>query len=223
MSYLRFCFCLMSLVSTGLQGQSPRPSTSGTQSRVSHIIPQTSETEILRRFIAKLNALKTIEITRHVVRILTRSAPRMQGYDTILQTMCYFKSVQHLRLEGCLEKSDSLKQVFSSLRLCKMCCFASTFAQMLSCNKAHYQNLQKVCIVSEKSIISESIASALTSAKKLTHIYIAATFSSAHAMTILVQESPKLMDFSVDGKVNDSSSRHSLNPFKKWIKSELTK
>ena len=224
LSYLRFCFCLMSLCATVQQQQSPRPSNSA-QPRVSRIIPQLSDTEVLRGFIRKLNTVNALEISRHVSRALTRLAPIMQDHNTILQTMCSFKSVQYLRLVNCLEKSDSLKEIFSAFRLSRVLYSAthSGLCQTLSSNHAHYQNLRKIGLFAGHSVISQTIASALTSSKKLTHIYISATFSSPDAVTILVQGSPNLLEFGVCGKMKCPSlgTRSSLKQFEKRIKSEL--
>ena len=151
-----------------------RHSNSVAQPRVSRVIPQTSDTEVLRRFIRKQNTVNTLEISHHVSRALTRLAPRMQDHNTILQTMCCFRSVQYLRLVNCLEKSDSLKEIFSALTLSRILYSAthSGLCQTLSSNHAHYQNLRKIGLFAGHSVISQTIASALTSFKEAnTHLH----------------------------------------------------
>ena len=85
----------------------------------------------------------------------------------------------------------------------------------------NYQTLQKVSIIASTSevVINRDIASALTSRKQLTHIYMAATFNSPDAITILVHESPSLMEFFLTGQM--THTRSSVKQLERSVNSEL--
>ena len=218
LSHLRFCCCMVYLSKIVPQHATP----DNDHSRVSRIIQQTPDVEVVQAFIRKLTTIDTLELICHV--------PRIQDDRTTFQILSCFQLVQHLQLEGSPHNVDILKEVFPSLRLSSIHIHISTRHLLkVPFDPACYQNLQKIAIMAPlyptAIVINQSIASALTSAKKLTHVYIAACFDTPHAITTIIFESPWLMDFFLTGKLQCTSltSRTSVKKLEKSVKSELSK
>lgn len=222
LSHLCFCYCMVSSCKTLSQQHHVTNSvTPHVQSRVSRIISQKSDVAALQAFIRKLSTVDTLELTCHV--------PGVQDDRTTFQILSCFRSLQYLRLESSPHKVDVLNEIFPSLRLSSI--HINTGARHplnMPSNPACYQNLQKVAIIAhlfpQFVVINQSIASALTSAKKLTHIYIAASFNTPDAITTLICESPCLIEFTLTGMVECASlTRKTVKRFEKSVKTELTK
>ena len=221
LSHLRFCYCMVCLCRTVSQRRISSSVTRNPQSRVSHFTPQVSDTELLKAAIRKLACVDTLELTCHT--------PGVQDDSITFKTLSCFTSVQSLHLAGCPQKVDVLKYFFPALSLSRILINARTHHSLnIPSNVACYQNLQKVALIAHHNsqiVINKNIASALTCAKKLTHIYVCACFDSPDAITILVNASPYLMDFVLTGKLHCASfkTRSSVKQLEKLVKTELTK
>lgn len=218
LSHLRFCYCMVCLSKMSPQCATPDK----VHSRVSRIVQQAHDVEVLQTSIRKLTTVNTLELTCHV--------PRIQDDHTTFQILSCFQLVHHLHIEGSPHNMDVLKQIFPKLRLSSIHIHTGTRHLLkMPTDPVCYQVLQKVAIVTplfpKAIMISQNIASALTAAKKLTHIYIAACFDSPHAITTLIFESPRLVDFFVTGKMECVSftSQSSVKKLEKAVKSELSK
>ena len=218
LSHLRFCYCMVCLSKMAPQCATP----DRVHSRVSRIVQQAHDVQVLQASIRKLITVDTLELTCHV--------PRMQDDHTTFQILSCFQLVYHLQLEGSPHTMDILKQIFPLVRLSSIHIHTGTRHLLkMPSDPACYRSLQKVAIMAplfpKAIMVTQSIASALTAAKKLTHIYIAACFDSPHAITTLILESPWLVDFFVTGKLECASitSQSSVKKLEKAVKSELSK
>lgn len=220
LSHLRFCYCLVSTCRTVSQRHVASSVAPSVQSRVSHSIPQIPDMELVRCFIGKLTSVDTLELTCHV--------PSIQDDTVTFQTLSHFKSVQSLHLEGCPQKIDILNLIFVALRLSRIVINSNSLHSVsLPSIASCYQNLRKIAIIAQRDlkniVIDNNIASAMTSARKLTHVFIAASFESLESITVLINESPFLMDFFLTGKIQDSLSFKTRSSVKKLEKSLNTK
>lgn len=218
LSHLRFCSCMVCV-----SKMAPQCATSDrVHSRTSRIVQQARDVEVIQASIGKLTTVDTLELTCHV--------PRIQDDHTTFQVLSCFQQVHHLQLEGSPHQMDVLNQIFPLLRLSSIRIATGT-RQLLKIpsDPACFQSLQKVAIIAplfpKAIVINQRITSALTAAKKLTHIYIAACFDSPQAITTLVSESPRLMDFCLTSKMVSASitSQSSLKKLEKAVKCELSR
>ena len=218
LSHLRFCYCMVCVSKMASHCATP----DRVHSRTSRIVKRTHDVEVLQSIIRKLTTVDTLELTCHV--------PRIQDDHTTFQILSCFQLVHHLQLEGSPHTVDVLNQIFLSLRLSSIHIHTAT-RQLLKmpCNPACFQHLQKIAIMAplfpKAIVINPSISSALTAANKLTHIYIAACFDSPCAITTLIFESPRLVDFYLTGKMECASvtSQSSAKTLEKAVKCELSK
>ena len=218
LSHLRFCYCMVCVSKMAPQCVAP----DRVHSRVSRIVQQAHDVEVLQTSIRKLTTVDTLELTCHV--------PRIQDDHTTFQILSCFQQVRHLQLEGSPYKPDVLNEIFPSLRLSSIRIHTdSRHLLKMPSDPACFQSLQKIAIMAplypKAIMINQSITSALTATKKLTHIYIAACFDSPHAITTLFFESPRLVDFYLTGKMECASftSQSSVKKLEKAVKSELSK
>ena len=216
LTHLRFCYCLVCMARAVPQGQSASFGVDNRPSRVSRLTVQTPDTQVLRGIIGKLTTVDVLEFTCY------HHTQCVQDDTTTFETLSYFKSVQHLRLEGSPHRVSALKKILPPLRLSTLHISTSSLESLnLPSNPPCYQTLQKISIIALASevVINREIASALTSRKQLTHIYMAATFTSPDAITILVHESPSLMEFFLSGQVTHTQS--SVKQLEKSVNTQL--
>jgi hypothetical protein len=218
LSHLRFCNCMVCVSKMAPHCATP----DRVHSRTSRIVRQAHDVEVLQASIRKLTTVDTLELTCHV--------PRIQDDHTTFQILSCFQLVRHLQLEGSPQTTDVLNQIFPLLRLSSIHIHTGTRHLLkMPSNSACFQSLQKIAVLAplfpKAIMINQSIASALTAANKLTHIYIAACFNSPHAITTLIVKSPRLVDFYLTGKVECASvtSRSSVKKLEKAVKCELSK
>ena len=218
LSHLRFCYCMVCISKVAPQYATP----DRVHSRVSRIVQQARDVEVLQASIKRLTTVDTLELTCHV--------PRIQDDHTTFQILSCFQQVHHLQLEGSPHKTDVLNQIFPLLRLSSIHIHTDTRHLLkMPSDPTCFQSLQKIVIMAplfpKAIMINQSITSALTAAKKLTHIYIASCFDSPHAITTLIFESPRLVDFYLTGKMECASftSQSSVKKLEKAVKSELSK
>lgn len=215
LTHLRICYCLVCSGRAVPQGRSASFVAGSHPSRVSCFTSHSPDTEVLRAIIRKLTTVDALEL------ICYRSVC-VQDDTTAFKTLSYFKSVRHLRLEGSPHKVSALEEILSPLQLSTLHISTSSLESLIvPSNPACYQTLQKISIIAPTSevIISRDIASALTSRKQLTHIYMAVAFNSPDAITILVNKSPNLMEFFLTGKM--THTRSSVKQLERSVNSEL--
>ena len=218
LSHLRFCYCMVCISKMAHQCATPNR----VHSRSSRIVQQACDVESLQAAIKKLTTVDSLELTCHV--------PRIQDDHITFKILSCFQLVHHLQLEGSPQKMDVLNQIFPLLRLSSIHIHTGTRHLLkMPSDPACFQSLQKIAVVAplfpKAIMINQSIASALTAAKKLTHIYIAACFDSPQAITTLIIKSPRLVDFHLTGKMECASvnSQSSVKKLEKVVKCELSK
>ena len=214
LTHLYFCYCLVCLGRAVPQGRSASFVAGSHPSRVSRLTPHSPDTEVLRGIIRKFTTIDALELACY------RSVC-IQDDTTAFKTLSYFKSIRHLRLEGSPHKVSALEELISPLQLSTLHITSSLESLKFPSNPAFYQTLQKISMIAPTSevVISRDIASALTSRKQLTHIYMAATFNSPDAITILVHESPSLMECFLTGRI--PHTRSSVKQLERSVNSEL--